>query len=105
MPAQPPLRKPVWYGVVFRVVFVTLLLTLLAFSLSLLLGIVGTVLVAKTRHVAPDMRIAYRVIAVPVAMVVCAIVFVLSLRMEIRHYRQSEVLSEMERRGWNGNSE
>jgi TRAP-type C4-dicarboxylate transport system permease small subunit len=101
MAAKPPVRTPRWYGIVFRVVFVTFLLTLLSFALSLLLGIVGTVLVGKTRHVAPDLRIAYRVIAVPVAMVVCAIVLVLSLTMEIRHYRQSKVLSEMEKRGLN----
>lgn len=99
MQEQSTLRKPHWYGIAFRVVFVTFLLTLLSFALSLLLGIVGTVLVAKARHVAPDMRIAYRIIAAPVAVVVCAIAFVSSLTMEIRHYRQTKVLSEIEKRG------
>jgi ABC-type antimicrobial peptide transport system permease subunit len=83
------------------VLFVTFLLTLLAFALSLLLGIIGTVLVAKTRHVMPDMRIAYRGIAIPMAMVACAVAFVSALRKEIRHYRQTKVLSEIERRGLN----
>lgn len=101
MPAPATVRKPPWYAMLFRVVFLTFLLTLLSFAISLLLGIVGTVLVAKTRHAAPDMRIAYRGIAIPVAMVVCAVVFVSSLMMEIRHYRQTKVLSEMEKRGLN----
>ena len=91
------MRKPHWYGIPFRVAFVTFLLTLLSFAVSLLVGIIGIVLVAKIRQVAPDMRTAYRHVALPVAIVVGATVFVLSLAMEIRHYRQAKALAEIEK--------
>jgi hypothetical protein len=45
------------------------------------------------------MRIAYRLIALPAALVAGSIVFVLALLMEIRHYRQSKTLSAIERLG------
>src|ERR1700758_2220423 len=97
MPPRSPMRKPHWYGIPFRVAFVTFLLTLLSFAVSLLVGIIGIVLVAKIRQVAPDMRTAYRHVALPVAIVVGATVFVLSLAMEIRHYRQAKALAEIEK--------
>jgi hypothetical protein len=97
MPVQPSLQKASWYGIPFRVLFVTFLVTLLSFALSLLLGILGTLLVAKTRHVAPDMRIAYRSVAIPAAIVVCAMAFFSSLAMEIRHYRQAKALARIEK--------
>jgi hypothetical protein len=43
------------------------------------------------------MRIAYRFIALPMALVAGAIIFVLSVGMEIRHYRQAKTLSGIER--------
>ena len=98
--ANPPRpRSPHWYGIPVRVVLVTFIGTLLCFAVGLLLGIVGTIIVAAMRHVHPDMRIAYRQIAIPVALVAGAIIFVLSLTMEIRHYRQSKTLSAIERMG------
>jgi hypothetical protein len=45
------------------------------------------------------MRIAYRQIALPMALVAGTIIFVLSLVMEIRHYRQVKALSAIERMG------
>jgi len=98
--ANPPRpRSPHWYGIPVRVVLVTFIGTLLCFAIGLLLGIVGTIMVAAMRHVHPDMRIAYRQIAIPVALVAGAIIFVLSLTMEIRHYRQAKTLSAIERMG------
>ena len=47
----------------------------------------------------PDMRIAYRHIAIPMALVAGSIVFVLALVMEVRHYRQNKTLSAIERMG------
>jgi hypothetical protein len=76
-----------------RVVLVTVIGTLLCFALALLLGIVGTVLVSALHHVHPDMRIAYRHVALPSAVVAGIIILVLSLAMEIRHYRQSRTLA------------
>jgi len=56
-------------------------------------------IVSALRRIHPDMRIAYRQIALPMAMVAGAIIFLLSLVMEIRHYRQVKALSAIERMG------
>ena len=75
----------------------TVLLTLMAFSASLLFGIVGVVVHAYIRGIRPDLPFAYKHIALPVAIVAGSIILVLSLIMEIRHYRQMKVLSGIER--------
>jgi hypothetical protein len=92
-------RPPRWYTIPVRVGLVTFVVTLLCFAISLLFAILGTVIVAALRGVHPDMRIAYRQIALPLAAVAGGIVFVLVLAMEIRHYRQSKMLSAIERLG------
>jgi ABC-type nickel/cobalt efflux system permease component RcnA len=92
-------RASRWYTIPVRVCVMTFIATLLCFAVSLLLGIVGTVLVSAVRGVHPDMRIAYRLIALPMALVAGSIVFVLAFVMEIRHYRQSKTLSAIERLG------
>ncbi len=70
-----------------RVIFVTFLATLLAFCVGLFFGIVGIVLVKIVRGAAtPDMAVAYRYIALPMAAVALVIAFVVALRSEIRHY-------------------
>ena len=94
-----PSRSPSWYGIVMRVGVVTFIGTLLCFAVSLLLAIVGITIISTLRHMHPDMRIAYRLIALPVALVAGSIVLVLALGMEIRHYRQSKTLSAIERLG------
>ena len=97
--AAPPSRSPHWYGIPVRIFIVTFVGTLLCFCVSLLFAILGTVIVASLRGVHPDMRIAYRHIALPMALVAGGIVFVLALVMEIRHYRQSRALSAIEKMG------
>jgi hypothetical protein len=93
MPSPQPSRRPCWYAVPARVALVTFLLTLLSFAVTLLLSISGLVIVSRFRGTTPDMRFAYRHIAFPVALVVGSIVLVLSLAMEIRHYRQAKTLA------------
>lgn len=90
-------RSPRWYGIPVRVGLVTLIGTALCFAVSLLLAIIFTVIVSAFRHVHPDMRVAYHQIALPMAIVAGTIIFVLSLIMEVRHYRQSKTLSAIER--------
>ncbi len=80
-----------------RVALVTFIGTLLSFAVSLLVGIIGTVIISAVRHLNPNMTIAYRLIALPVAVVAGSIIFVLALAMEIRHYRQSKTLAAIER--------
>ena len=97
MVAAPASRPPRWYAIPVRVALFTFIGTLLCFAVSLLLAIVGTVMVAKFRGVHPDMRVAYLLIALPMALVAGSIIFVLGLAMEIRHYRQAKTLSAIER--------
>jgi hypothetical protein len=93
----PKARPPRWYAIPVRVLLVTFIGTLLSFAFSLLVGIIGTVVVAAWRHVNPDMTAAYRQIALPAALVAGSIIFVLVLAMEIRHYRQSKTLAAIAR--------
>ena len=96
--ASPHLApKPRWYAVPARALFVTLLLTLLSFAVTLLVSILAMVSAAAMRGTTPDMRFAYRHVALPVAIVVGAIVLVVSVAMEIRHYRQAKTLNGIAR--------
>lgn len=88
--------KPRWIAIPFRVLAMTFLLTLLSFAVSLLLSILGTVVYAQVKHVAPNLQFAYRHIAFPFAISVGLIVLALSLVMEIRHYRQRKTLAGIE---------
>ncbi len=90
-------KTPRWYGIPVRVLLVTFIGTLISFAVSLLLGIIGTVAVAWLRGVNPQMTVAYRMIALPTAVVAGSIILVLALAMEIRHYRQGKALSAIER--------
>jgi hypothetical protein len=93
----PSSHRPRWYAIPVRVLLVTFIGTLIAFAVSLLLGIVGTVVVSALRHINPQMTVAYRDIALPAAVLAGSIVFVLALTVEIRHYRQSRALAAIER--------
>ena len=93
------IRSPRWYVIPVRIVIVTLVVTLISFAVSLLLGLLGVLLVARVRGLPPDLTVAYRNIAFPVAVVVGTIVLALSLVMEIRHYRQTKALAEIEKAG------
>jgi hypothetical protein len=94
---SPKPHPPRWYGIPLRVLLVTFLGTLISFSVSLFLGIVGTGAVSVLRGGHANMTIAYRHIALPTAVVAGSIIFVLTLTMEIRHYRQSKTLASIER--------
>jgi hypothetical protein len=94
MPPTP--RPPRWYAIPVRVLLLTFIGTLISFAASLFVGIIGTVVVSALRHVQPNMTIAYRLIALPTAMIVGIIIFVLALAMEVRHYRQSRTLAALE---------
>jgi hypothetical protein len=89
--------SPSWIGVPARVIGITFLFTLLTFAVSLLLGILGTLGYAHLKQAAPDLTFAYRRIAFPCAIAVGATVLLLSLVMEIRHYRQRKALAGIER--------
>ena len=52
------LREPHWYGVLSRVLLVTVVCTLLVFAVSLLVGIVGTVIASRLYGTRPDCRLS-----------------------------------------------
>ena len=87
--------QPRWYLIPARAALVAFLCTLLSFAVTLLLSLIVAALLARTAS--PDLRFAYRQIALPVALVVGAMVLVLSLTMEIRHYRQMKALADIAR--------
>ena len=70
-----------------RVLFTTLLFTCGGMGLGLLLGIIGLVAYGLIAGVQPDMRNAYRHIAIPLAIAVGSIAFVGSLVLEFRARR------------------
>lgn len=97
MPVTEVSIRPRWYLIPVRVLLATFIVTLLSFAVSLFLGIIGTLLAAKLRHVPhPNLAIAYRHIALPVAAMVFAIVIVSATFMEVRHYRQLKTLRQLE---------
>jgi len=63
---------------------VTFIGTLLCFAVGLLLAILGVAIVSALRGVHPDMRIAYRLVALPMALVAGSIVFVHNLAVAAR---------------------
>jgi hypothetical protein len=89
--------RPRWTGIPVRVFAMTFLFTLLSFAVALLLSILGTVVYSQVKHVAPNLTFAYRHIAFPFAITAGVVVLVLSLRMEVRNYRQRKTLDRIER--------
>ncbi len=97
MSSHSRVREPHWYGVLARVLLVTFIGTLLVFALSLLAGIVGTVIAARSHGTRPDMTVAYRYIALPTASIAGLIVLLLALATEIEHYRRAKALASISR--------
>jgi|SRR5277367_6596310 len=95
MPAVP--GAPRWYLIPARILLVTFLVALLTFAVSLLLGIIGTVTGAYLRGAHPNMTVAYRQVALPVAVSVAVVAFIGATVMEVRNYRQSKTLAGIAR--------
>ena len=93
--AESSICKQRWYLIPVRIGLVTFIVTLLSFAVSLLLGIFGVLLAAKLRGVHPNMTLAYRDVALPVAGIVAAVVLVSATVMEVRHYRQTKALGNI----------
>src|SRR5712692_10942620 len=73
------------------VILITFALTGLTFAVSLLSGILGMLALGLFRGHLPDMRLAYRHFALPIAVTAGIVAFVAAWIMEIRHYRQAKV--------------
>jgi len=94
---MPPGKWPRWYLIPMRVLLVAFLLTLLSFAVSLLLGILGLVIAARLHGIHPNMTVAYRQIALPAAAAVGAIASIIVAALEVRRYRHTKALAEIER--------
>lgn len=84
-------------GIPVRVFLLTLVGTLLTFAVTLLFAILGTVALSLLRRVHPDMRVAYRDIALPVAAVAAIVLLLTSTVLELRAYRRRKTLDAIER--------
>jgi hypothetical protein len=90
-------RQPRWYAVPARALFLAFLLTLLTFAITLFGAIAVVVISGALRGQNPDVRFAYRHVALPVAVVVGSVGLIIALVMEIRHYRQARALEGIAR--------
>jgi uncharacterized BrkB/YihY/UPF0761 family membrane protein len=88
-----PVHQPRWYWIPVRVVLITFLVTLLSFAVCLLLGIFGLLISGALRGTHPDLTLAYRHFAFPVATAVAAVVLISATIMEVRRYRQVKALA------------
>jgi hypothetical protein len=67
-----------------RVLFTTLLFTCGGMGVGLLLGIIGMIVYGLAAGVQPDMRNAYRHVAIPMAVAIGSLAFLGSLFLELR---------------------
>jgi amino acid transporter len=70
-----------------RVLFTTLIFTAGGMGLGLLLGIIGMISYGLIAGVQPDMRNAYRHVAIPVAITIGCVAFLGALVLEVRSRR------------------
>jgi len=96
-PASVQPALPRWQFIVPRVLLVTFLITLISFAISLFVGILGLLLAARVRGFHPDMTLAYRHFALPVAVAVAVISLIATTVFEIRGYRETKVLAGVAR--------
>jgi hypothetical protein len=96
-PAAIQPAMPRWHFIVPRVLLITFLLTLISFAVSLFFGILGLLLAARVLGLHPDMSLAYRHFALPVAAVVAVISLIATTAFEVRSYQQMKVLAEVAR--------
>jgi hypothetical protein len=89
--SQSPSSLVRWLLVPVRVLVVTFLLALLSFAVGLFLGIVGLLMSAVVRGVHPNMTMAYRDFAVPVATVAAGIALLVAIVIEVRYQKRKRV--------------
>ena len=97
MAATTSLRSPHWYGIPVRVLLMTFIGTLISFAVALFFAIFGTIVLSALKGIHPDFRTAYRSVALPVGLVAGGILLILSIVMEVRHYRQTRALTTLEK--------
>jgi len=92
LPGSPP---PSRLAILPRVILITLALTGLTFAVSLFVGIIGMLAFGLLRGHLPDMRLAYRHFALPIAATAGTLAFIAAWITEIRHYQQAKALANI----------
>ena len=88
MPTAPQRSKiSIFFTSTVRVLFTTLIFTAGAMGLGLLLGIISMVTYGLLAGVQPDMRNAYRHVAIPLAITIGCVAFLGALVLEVRANR------------------
>ncbi len=87
---------PSLLGIFPRVIMITFGFTGISFAVSLFVGILCMAMMGIFRGHLPDMRLAYRMFALPVAVMVGTLAFVVTSIVEVRHYRQAKLLNKKE---------
>ncbi|HEY7353622.1 MAG TPA: hypothetical protein VH596_12720 [Terriglobales bacterium] len=90
-------QNPRWYYIPLRVLVLTFFATLLCFAVGLFVGICVVLLTSVFHGTSPDLRMAYRHIALPAGVAACAIILITSTIVELRRYRRAKTLIHIER--------
>ena len=85
--AQQRSKISILFTSTVRVLFTTLIFTAGAMGLGLLLGIIGMIIYGLAAGVQPDMRNAYRHVAIPLAITIGCVAFAGALVLEVRARR------------------
>ena len=85
--AQQRSKISILFTSTVRVLFTTLIFTAGAMGLGLLLGIIGMIIYGLAAGVQPDMRNAYRHVAIPLAVTIGCIALIGALYLEVRARR------------------
>jgi uncharacterized membrane protein len=85
---------PSLLGIFPRVIMITFGITGISFAVSLFVGIVCMVMMGAFRGHFPDMRLAYRMFALPVAAMVGTLAFVVTCVVEMRDYIKAKIMKK-----------
>jgi uncharacterized membrane protein len=88
----PTSPTPSLVGIVPRIVMITFGFTGIAFAVSLFVGIICMAFMGIFRGHLPDMRMAYRVFALPVALMVGTLAMTIACVVEFRQYWEAKRL-------------
>jgi|SRR5450432_134698 len=85
---------PSLLGIFPRVIMITFGITGISFAVSLFVGILCMAFMGVFRGHLPDMRLAYRMFALPVAVMVGTLAFVVTSVVELRDYSKAKILKQ-----------
>lgn len=91
---DPGSPAPSLLGIVPRIIMITFGFTGISFAVSLFVGIVCMAFMGVFRGHLPDMRLAYRMFALPVAAMVGAVALIIASVVEFRQYWEAKRLNK-----------